>query len=310
VPEYVRLMLMPLQLSTDYTPNTITLVTRVTPQVVLGAFLLALVVACTVTAWRRAPVVAFGFVFFAIALSPVANVLFPSGVVIAERTLYLPSVGVAILVGWGCAWAVARRPAPVGAVLTAVALLFAVRVWTRTPVWHDDKTIVLDALANHPESYRAHASASAVFMNAKRWPEAKREAAMARTLYPADPIPYLSGLDIVEAMNGPRDTVLALADSALALDSTSFSTLIRSAEVRYEYGDYQRAMVQAWAAYLHSPDSVRAIRYVTRSAERLNDYAMADSAFRRAIADHPDAAYLRRGYAVMLQVRASSRPGA
>jgi protein O-mannosyl-transferase len=303
VPEYVRLMLAPYRLAIDYTPNTITLVHSVTPLVVLGTVLLATIVACTVVAWRRAPVVAYGIVFFAVALSPVSNVLFPSGVVIAERTLYLPSVGVAILAGWVAVWALARRPAPVAAVLAAVALLFVVRVWTRTPVWHDDKTIAINALDEHPESYRAHATASAVFMNARMYPEAKREAAISRTLYPPDPIPYISGVDIDEMLHSPRDTMLALADSAVAKDSTFFPALLRSAEVRYEFGDYQRAMTQAWAAYQLSPDSVRAIRIVTLSAQRLNDYAMADRAFRRAIADHPDVAYLRKGYAAMLRSR-------
>ena len=42
---------------------------------------------------------AFGLGWIAIAFSPVANLLFPTGILVAERTLYLPSVGLALAVG-------------------------------------------------------------------------------------------------------------------------------------------------------------------------------------------------------------------
>jgi protein O-mannosyl-transferase len=306
IPEYVRLMVLPLTLRIDYTPNTITRVTSVTPLVVLGAALLATMVACVVATWRRAPAVAFGFVFFAIALSPVSNVFFASGVVIAERTLYLPSVGAAILAGWVAQWALARRPLPALAFAMGLAAVFAVRSWTRTPIWHDNKTMAVAVLSEQPESYRAHATAATVFNLVKNWPASKREAARARTLYQQDPTPYLAGVEADLALGSPHDSVYALLDSAVAVDSAEFACWIRSAEVRYWWGDYRTAMAYAWRAYQLSPDSVRAIRYVTLSAQQLHDYGMADTAFRRAIADHPDVGYLRTGYAAMQRARAGS----
>ena len=300
IPEYVRLMVMPMQLDVDYMPNTIVLVSGLTPLVAVGAGLLAVIIACTVVAWRRAPVVAFGFVFFAVALSPVSNVFFPSGIVIAERTLYLPSVGAAILAGWLAQWAVARRPAPVYALATAVGLAFAIRAWTRTPIWHDNKTMTVAVLSEQPESYRAHATAAAIFNLAGNWPASKREAERARTLFRGDATPYLAGVEANLALTSPHDTVLALLDSAVAADSSAFAPWMRSAEIRYAWGDYPASMRDAWTAYRLSPDSVRAIRYVTLSAQRLQDFAMADTAFRRAIADHPDVQFLRAGYAAML----------
>jgi protein O-mannosyl-transferase len=306
VPEYVRLMVLPLVLRVDYTPNTIVLETGISPLVVLGAALLATLVACTVVSWRRAPVVAFGFVFFAVALSPISNVFFPSGVVIAERTLYLPSVGAAILAGWVAQWGLGRRPVPVVAFAMGLAGVFGVRTWTRTPIWHDNKTMTVTVLGEQPESYRAHATASAIFNLAKDWPASKREAAFARTLYQRDPVPYLNGVEAALALHSPHDTVLALLDSALAVDSTVFGSWLREAQVRYDYGDYRNAMAMAWKAYQLSPDSVRVIRYVTLSAQALGDYPMADTAFRRAIADHPDSEYLRDGYAAMRRARPGS----
>src|SRR5204862_164867 len=51
-------------------------------------------------AWRRAwPVEAYGLGWIAIAYLPISNLIVPHGVVMAERLLYLPSVGLALAAG-------------------------------------------------------------------------------------------------------------------------------------------------------------------------------------------------------------------
>jgi len=303
VPEYVRLMTAPYDLRIDYTPRTIMLEHGWSPLVVLGAVLLAIIGAATLVAARRAPPVAYGFLVFAIAISPVANVVFASGVVIAERSLYLPSVGAAILAACAVQWLTARRPAVAVAAVVVVAAAFAARAWTRTPIWHDNKTLIVRELAEQPESYRAHATAAAIFNLALNWPASRREAAVSRSLYSGDPVPYLAGVEAELAMGAPRDSILSLLDSAIAVGPTTFASRMRMAEVRYMWGDYRESMAAAWQAYLLSPDSIRAVNYVTLSAQKLGDYAAADSAFRRVLADHPDAWIVRRGYASMLRER-------
>ncbi len=62
-------------------------------------------------------------------------------------------------------------------------------------------------------------------------------------------------------------------------------------------------MALALAAYEVSPDSVAAIDVLTGAAQRVSDFADADLAFRRALADHPGNVHLRRSYAGMLTDR-------
>ena len=50
------------------------------------------------TPWNALAGLAAGW--FLITISPVSNFLFPIGVLIAERTLYLPSVAVCFLAGF------------------------------------------------------------------------------------------------------------------------------------------------------------------------------------------------------------------
>lgn len=77
--------------------------------------------------WR--PLVALGWM--AITFLPASNLLVPTGQLLAERTLYLPSVGVALLAGWLFARLAERVPARALALpVLALASLGAARAAT------------------------------------------------------------------------------------------------------------------------------------------------------------------------------------
>ena len=90
------------------------------------------------------------------------NVIFPVGVWVAERTLYLPSVGVSLLaVGLGqYAVGFLREPparlrwSAVGAA-TLLVLLGGARTWTRNAAWRDTEAVFMTLAKEHPESFRA-----------------------------------------------------------------------------------------------------------------------------------------------------------
>lgn len=94
--------------------------------------------------------------WFALTVLPVSNLLFAAGLLLGERTLYLPSVGLSIAVAG--IWPVVaasrsprvRRVAMAG--VAAVALGLFTKTLVRNPTWYSTFT-VLSTLANdHPES--------------------------------------------------------------------------------------------------------------------------------------------------------------
>jgi tetratricopeptide (TPR) repeat protein len=302
VPEIARLMLAPVDLKIDYTPRSIDLVTTITPGVVLGAVLLMAAIAVMVAAWRRAPALAFGIAWFFIALSPVSNVLFPSGVVLAERTLYLPSVGAAVVAGWVFERVLETRPRAVAVFATVLFAAFAVRTWMRTPFWHDKKNFLIQAVSQQPESYRAHYNVCTLFLLEKDFADAAHECQTARRLYPVDISPYVDG---AAAANGLHDSVTTeqLLDSAMKRQPGDYGTLLTLARLRSVQGRYREAIALAFSAYESMPDSLNAIDELTGAAQRLRDFTDADAAFRRALADHPSNAHLHESYAAMLSDR-------
>jgi hypothetical protein len=156
---------------------------------------------------------AFSLVWIPVALAPVSNVLFSSGVVLAERTLYLASVAVCIAAGAVAERFLVQRWSMVAAATASVVLAFGIRTWTRTPAWRDDRTYLLTLLADHPESYEAHLTAGRVLRGAGHLDEAERELAISRQLFARDPLVYREAAEIARRQRRP-ELAAALLDSA------------------------------------------------------------------------------------------------
>jgi protein O-mannosyl-transferase len=302
VPEIARLLLAPVDLKVDYTPRTIDLVTTVTPAVVLGASLLVASLVAMVAAWRRAPAVAFGIAWFYIAFSPVSNILFPSGVVLAERTLYLPSVGAAMVAGWIAERVLASRPRTVAVFATALFAAFAVRSWTRTPFWHDKRHFLIQEVSEEPESYRAHFTVCVLMALEHNFSAGAYECRVARQLHSRDIGPYDTGADNALGLHDTA-TAEALLDSALHKGPDDYATLLLFSRLRRVQGRYREAIALAFSAYESMPDSLSPIDELTSSAQQLHDYTDAEAALRRGLADHPTNAHLHESYAAMLADR-------
>ncbi|HEV8599058.1 MAG TPA: hypothetical protein VGQ69_06830, partial [Gemmatimonadales bacterium] len=147
VPQWTRLLFWPAHLQAEYGPPALPVTGGFGLAHVLGLLILLLAVALVVWCWRIWPVIALGLVWIAIALAPVSNVLVASGVILAERTLFLPSAGAMLALGGvlaaalpriESAGALARRTAAF--LLVAVVLAGLLRSAERQRVWRDEAT--------------------------------------------------------------------------------------------------------------------------------------------------------------------------
>lgn len=164
VPEWIRLLVWPAHLQGDYSPSVINQATSWGLAQTLGAGILLGAALITWLLRRHVPAAAFGLLWAGVALVPVSNILVASGIVMAERTLYLPSAGFLLALG-GIATALLlpesgeRRPRLALATATAVALLTAagvVRSAIRHPDWRSQVYYWAKTVEDAPLSYRAH----------------------------------------------------------------------------------------------------------------------------------------------------------
>lgn len=159
VPEIARLFFWPARLYADYSPQHTPVLKDWAWEHLPGAVLFLAVVAASVAAWRRGIAVpALAVAWFAVTFAPTSNLLFPVGVLLAERTLFLPSVAVALVAAWlverAAAWPLPARGTVVAAVLALVAL-GTLHSAQRSPVWEDNPTLFSTLAVEAPTNFRA-----------------------------------------------------------------------------------------------------------------------------------------------------------
>ena len=307
IPEYVRLLVLPLDLSPDYAPWMVDVGRGVGVRGALGLLLAAGLGALVALTWRREPRAAFALLWVVMAISPVANVLFPSGVVVAERTLYLPSVGAALL-----AAVVLERAAAAGrqrlawGLVAALLAVFAVRTWTRTPAWRNNRDLFVDLHERHPENYRSHHFMARVYAGSGDHRSAVVEYVHGLRLYSRD-ADLLHDAAISLTFTGDLVTADTLLGRVIALLPPRAPTLppayLDRADVRFTMGDYRAAYANAERAFALAPDSVRAPLVAGLAAEKLGDAGAAEAMFRRGIARHAKDWQLRAALAQLLLQR-------
>ena len=172
VPEWARLLVWPAHLRVDYSPQEFVASTAFGAMEAFGA---ALVVGAVAAVWwcrTRAPLVSFGLAWMAVALFPVSNIVVPTGIFIAERTLFLPSVGFALATAGAVALLVPKldlrmRRAAVAALATLV-LAGVVRSAERHRVWRHDGFLAVRSVQDSPRSFRAQRAYADVLFELRR----------------------------------------------------------------------------------------------------------------------------------------------
>ena len=163
-PHYFRLLFFPADLSVDYSPAVIPLSYGWDATNLLGAGLVFSTLAVALVLARQptlspdrstARTLTFGILWFVITISPVSNVVFLSGVLLAERTFYLPSLGFAVAVAWIAGALYRDRPRIAVAGVVVAVILMSGRTFTRNAAWRDNLTVFNTLLTEHPESGRA-----------------------------------------------------------------------------------------------------------------------------------------------------------
>lgn len=208
--DVTRLLVFPLHLRVDYSPAERTLVTSLLDLRFLGGLAcLGALVGLLVLAWRGGRrLEAFGLGWIAIAYLPVANLVVPIGVLVAERTLYLPSAGLALAAGvWLSGLPHRRRDV----VVATLVLAGAVRTALRVPVWRNDTTMTLSILDDSPRSSKGPQYTAALLQANGAPRRALEDYRRAFAIYDRDPRSLFGAADAAFALRDP-----ALADSLLA----------------------------------------------------------------------------------------------
>ncbi|MEP6646491.1 MAG: tetratricopeptide repeat protein [Saprospiraceae bacterium] len=137
-----RLMFFPFPLTHDYYPFQIELKNFADPFVLLSLLILIILIVFGILSIRRRQIAGFGVLFFLIAISITSNILIPVGTFMAERFLFLPSVGFCLAITMGVIQLLGTNRVKIGLPLFGcVAIIFGMMTILRNPAWKDNKTL-------------------------------------------------------------------------------------------------------------------------------------------------------------------------
>jgi hypothetical protein len=161
MPEWGRLFFWPSSLSADYSPPRIATKESFEIAMALPIAVVAVLAAVAIRVRRTDPGASFGSAFVGVTLLIPSNLVVVTGFALAERSLFLPSAGVAVVLGYVFAflWRRASEPAPrrvVAAAAVGVLLAGVAKSSTRGPVWKDNEALFHQTVKDTPRSYRAH----------------------------------------------------------------------------------------------------------------------------------------------------------
>jgi len=147
---------------------------------VAGAALL--LVAITVGACKR-PWLLVGWLWFLGTLVPVIGLVQVGWQSMADRYAYVPSIGLALAVGFGLRELLPR--AVLGPMFVAAVSVWGTLTWRQVGFWKDDASLLPIARGQMRDTYTAHGAIGRAYLGQGRWSEAIDELSRAVALEPS-----------------------------------------------------------------------------------------------------------------------------
>lgn len=155
---YLKLLVFPHPLTYDYYPYHIPIMTWRSLWPFLSLLIhLAIGVYALIGIKRKNPV-AYGILFYLIALSPVSNIIFPIGVFMNERFVYAASIGAVIVFALLLVKYIQNQKI-LNTILILILVLFSIKTISRNRFWKNDFTLFTHDVKISTNSAKSNTSA-------------------------------------------------------------------------------------------------------------------------------------------------------
>jgi tetratricopeptide (TPR) repeat protein len=301
--QYFRLILAPVDVAADYEFNSIHIANLrdwdawAGLVAVLGCILTAVVLA------KKRPAVSLAILFFFIALLPVSNWVMPISVLVAERFLYTPAFGVALLSG--IAWSALPTKRAQYLLGTGVLVTSSLLCISHNWIWSDDYTFFKNMVRVTPDNLSARLGFGLVLQHIGWVGQAKEQFEAGLRIDPDSPA-LLSGLAgaIIQADPKHCEQTRPLLDRAFKAQPNNWQSSWVLANCYALKGDRENADASYRRAVENAPipDPDLLFSWGT-TLENLGKRDDAMDVYRRAALIDPDDQVVRRRLARLVAER-------
>lgn len=280
---YIKLLLLPVNLCGDYFQYELSY--NFDLGVITATLFIAALMATAFLGRRRCPLVSFGILFFFVTLLPVSNII-PIKNIMAERYLYLPSIGFFVLLAgvitsigatlrYGAAWIF---------LLAISIILFSVMTSKRNLVWKDQFSFWSDVVKKMSGNSRAH------YNLALSQPDLEIRIKELRTALYLNPTDDLARSKLATALSqkGDYDLAVELYMDILKRNPSDVKVLNSLARMYFAKGDYKNAKDIFEKLIVSDPNNPQLLNNLGSVYDMLKDHDKAIDLFNRALAGNPN----------------------
>ncbi len=222
--------------------------------VIFGGFVSLGLLALAFSQFKRFPIASFGILWFFIGLAPTSNLLIPVSGLLYEHWLYLPLVGIFLVLIWlgellGKRYGLQR-------ILLGIFVIFliflSILTINRNKDWRDPITFYNQTLQHAPNSYRVINNLGMAYADIGDQKMAEETYLRAISLDPQNPVAY-HNLGNTYRETNRTDLAIENFKTAISIDPGFVFSYNSLASFYLENKDYQKAK-EVWEDYLDYTD--------------------------------------------------------
>lgn len=306
---YLGLLVAPVTLNADYSYNGFPVTTSWTDWHAWMAILILVALGVMILfCLGSRPVVAFGGMWFFLALLPVSQIV-PHHEMMAEHYLYVATAGYALVLGGLVRPWLERQPSAqalhVGGLV--LLLLLGLRTVWRNRDWKDDLTLWNKTVQTAPMVARARNNLGAAYLRRGELARAALELETAVQIKPDLAIAH-GNLGKIYLDRGELDRAEQALQSAIRLRESDTIPRLWLGAVFLRQGRLPEAERQFRAALAKAPYSAYAYNNLGILFAKGNRMAEAESAFQEALTRMPDMVEAKQNLARLRRLQGSNRP--
>ena len=198
---YFRNIFFPFYLNNYYNIHPVTNFFSISA--IFSLIFIILILFITILSFKRNKRIFFSLSWFFIALLPVSNII-PISIVMADRYLYLPIIGIAFLLA-NLFFNQEKKKVPLFIYIFVSVIIVTLIGLTvqRNKVWHDSISLWQDSLKKDSKNSKAWDMLGVAFYNKKEYINAKNSFIKAKSLNPFEPEVYVHLGELYFRLNKP-----------------------------------------------------------------------------------------------------------